>query len=297
MRISSISGGCLFGLLLCCACVAFGQDTSAVVSAAVSGQAGNSSVSASINPVASAADRSGGGGGRATLLGEAEGQEQEEGSMGALAAGRLEERRNGAAGGRVGGSSSFSPARFQLSALSASQKRALKRVAGSAGRQAPGFDGGLKSYSAASMGMRKEAVAISSVLKAEHTQSSYPIIAKYSLGFPDSTRGTALISPPDPGTASPLDWSPDEVGAEFPDMIQAQFLMPTLQVGQSKKSMRRRKKLEKARANGALSDRMPSALQPSLPDQLLNPSILNPSILNPPALQSPLDQPLGQQQR
>lgn len=49
----------------------------------------------------------------------------------------------------------------------------------------------------------------------------------YSEGFADSTKGTALISPPDVGTASPLDWTPG-LNFEFPDFAQTSFLNPTL---------------------------------------------------------------------
>jgi len=289
MRIWNISGGCLVGVLACSVCVAFGQEVSANVPGAAPGQAANSSVSASIDPVTSATDRSGGTGSDATFPGEAEGQE--ESGMGALAGSGLEERRSEVVGSSmVGGASSFRPARFQLSVLSASQKSALKRVAGSGGHRAPGYGGGLKGYSAVSVVMSKEAVAGSSRLKVDNTRSPFRVIAEYSSGFADSTRGTAVISPPDPGTASPLDWSPDEVSHEFTDMLKTQFLNPTLQISQSKKNMRQSTKKKKAGDNGALSDGLPSALSPSLSDQ-----ILNPPILNPPDLESPLDQLSGPQ--
>jgi hypothetical protein len=48
--------------------------------------------------------------------------------------------------------------------------------------------------------------------------------------FPDSTRGDAEISPPDPGTSSPLQWSPG-FEFEFSDFQSTQFLNPTLNAG------------------------------------------------------------------
>ena len=54
--------------------------------------------------------------------------------------------------------------------------------------------------------------------------------ASYSYDFPDSTKGTALLSPPDTGTRSPLDWD-TSLSFEFPDLSQKQFLNPTLHVG------------------------------------------------------------------
>lgn len=45
--------------------------------------------------------------------------------------------------------------------------------------------------------------------------------------FPDSTKGTAGISPLDAGTSSSLEWTPS-VGFEFPDFQATQFLNPTL---------------------------------------------------------------------
>jgi hypothetical protein len=59
----------------------------------------------------------------------------------------------------------------------------------------------------------------------------------YSEGFADSTKGTALISPPDLGTASPLDWTPG-LNFEFPDFTQTSFLNPTLHTSVPRKGAR-----------------------------------------------------------
>lgn len=52
--------------------------------------------------------------------------------------------------------------------------------------------------------------------------------ASYSAGFADSTRGTALISPPDTGTSSPLEWTPAEVGGGGLQFMPNTFLNPGL---------------------------------------------------------------------
>lgn len=56
--------------------------------------------------------------------------------------------------------------------------------------------------------------------------SDAPAGATYSADFPDSTRGTALLSPPDSGTASPLDWTPAMTHG-FGDFTTRQFLIPS----------------------------------------------------------------------
>jgi len=60
-------------------------------------------------------------------------------------------------------------------------------------------------------------------------QISFVSPASYSYDFPDSTKGTALLSPPDSGTTSPLDWSP-ALNYGFLDFAQQHFLNPTLHV-------------------------------------------------------------------
>jgi hypothetical protein len=291
MRIWDITSGWVISLLLCCGCTAFGQAVSADVSSTVSAQAGGSAASASVNAGASGERRAGGAGGHAFFVTEATGQEatgQEEGSSaaGERHGGRLEGRGSAETGSTtVGGASSFRQAPFQLSASSASRIIASKRLSGSSRRQGSGLGYGFHGHNATSASIGIEAAAALAGSKEEQTQGSDEVVATYSAGFQDSTRGTALISPPDMGTASPLDWSPIGVDSEFPDMLQAQFLQPTLQVAE-KTQTRKTQKQEKAGMNGALSDHMPSALQPSLSNQFLSPTILNPldqfdQVLNP----------------
>ena len=52
---------------------------------------------------------------------------------------------------------------------------------------------------------------------------------RYTDDFPDSTRGTAVISPPDTGTQSPLEWKP-EINFGIPEFGQSDLLKPSLHV-------------------------------------------------------------------
>lgn len=52
----------------------------------------------------------------------------------------------------------------------------------------------------------------------------------YSTGFPDSTQGTALVSPPDMGAVSPLEWKPS-MDFGLRDFTETQFLRPSLHAG------------------------------------------------------------------
>jgi hypothetical protein len=61
------------------------------------------------------------------------------------------------------------------------------------------------------------------------SQQSEANQAEYVDDFKDSTKGTALISPPDPGTKSPLTWSPD-FSFGFVDLSEQDFLKPSIHV-------------------------------------------------------------------
>ena len=73
--------------------------------------------------------------------------------------------------------------------------------------------------------------------------------ASYSTDFPDSTKGTALLSPPD-STGSPLNWSPALDYAHF-DFAEQQFLEPSLHRGYSAQK-KRVAKPTKARKTGSI---------------------------------------------
>jgi len=118
---------------------------------------------------------------------------------------------------------------------------------------------------------------------ASHTQSRHskssphmPAAARYSNNFPDSTRGTALINPPDNSMQNPLDWHPG-LNYEFADFEKMSFLHPSLSVAGGKKRLKRR---TKARPRGS---KLPAS------------SVLFPNTLNEPLEESPLVQSLGSQ--
>jgi hypothetical protein len=74
-------------------------------------------------------------------------------------------------------------------------------------------------------------------------------LAEYSEDFPDSTQGTALVSPPDTGTQSPLDWSPG-LDFSFGDFEQSIFLAPSLHVSGKRGAARwRHRKTQSARGD------------------------------------------------
>lgn len=112
------------------------------------------------------------------------------------------------------------------------------------------------------------------------------LIGTYSKDFPDSTRGTAMVSPPDRGTASPLDWSPG-LGFSFPDFAKREFLSPSLQMAHRRSGARRANLFGRQRLPQSLAETKPKEdlLQTSLPS--LETSV--PSIDS--KLLSPLDQP------
>jgi hypothetical protein len=98
--------------------------------------------------------------------------------------------------------------------------------------------------------------------------------AAYTLDFPDSTRGTALLSPPDTGTISPLDWDPG-IDYAFDDFAQRQFLRPTLHVPTPAegKGNRKHRYDEALRRNSVISN---PPLRTSLPDKTLGNGMLKP---------------------
>jgi hypothetical protein len=107
---------------------------------------------------------------------------------------------------------------------------------------------------------------------------------EYTDDFPDSTKGTALVSPPDSGTASPLDWSSD-LDFKFTDLSQKQFLTPTLHIAQRvgasrqsqgyrqgmRQTLRMRSALSRSRAGKTSPNRDIYSLPTSTFDQRLKP--------------------------
>ena len=64
----------------------------------------------------------------------------------------------------------------------------------------------------------------------------------YIKDFADSTKSTAVISPPDPGNAPVFTFSPT-VGGEFPDLADYEFLRPTLHVRSQASGMEQKEDL------------------------------------------------------
>lgn len=67
------------------------------------------------------------------------------------------------------------------------------------------------------------------------------VASTYTSDFPDSTKRTALVSPPDLGALSPLEWNPHVNVSWPPDLSTGQFLSPSLH-SDSKSEMKGRGK-------------------------------------------------------
>ena len=117
-----------------------------------------------------------------------------------------------------------------------------------------------------------------------------PSRVRYTDNFPDSTRGTAVISPPDTGTLSPLEWTP---GVKFgiPVFGQGDLLKPNLHVAGKRRHRRSRSgSRHRTRGNGMSTSASPfssstgtgsQSLADTLPDDLSQPagqSLLSPSL-------------------
>jgi len=229
-----------------------GQSVTANVSAGLNGDtASGASVSASVNSVAGASVVSGIAGG------EAEGH-------------------------------SFIPAGSSsrpVTAFGHSKRASKSRRLSVLGAYPASGAGNLSPTKPAAAGVRQAGTTNPGESQNNGGQGDIEASTSYSDDFPDSTKGTALLSPPDPGTESPLEWAPG-LDFEFPDMAQRQFLNPTLHVEVPK---RRRKREAQNGNNGAPLNHTPSSFGLSLPQ-----TSSEPDVLSQPGLQSPLEQPLGQ---
>lgn len=105
--------------------------------------------------------------------------------------------------------------------------------------------------------------------------------ATYQGDFPDSTQRATLASPPDPGTESPLAWSPG-LSVGLRNIQTTQFLNPSLRAPHRRRS--RRGSLGRNRAWGEAHAGPASADQ----DLNLDPGRQMPDTLSQPALLSPL---------
>ena len=75
--------------------------------------------------------------------------------------------------------------------------------------------------------------------------------ASYSTDFPDSTRGTALLSPP-ASNRTPFDWAPS-LNYELPNFAERRFLYPSLHAGHFARKRGREAASNKALPTGNLS--------------------------------------------
>lgn len=87
-----------------------------------------------------------------------------------------------------------------------------------------------------------------------------PVSEREEGTFPDSTKGTAEISPPDSGTHSPLEWDPS-IDFAFKDFEKRNFLNPQFRVG-----MRSRKHHRMQKKKQTTSDELRSPLSSGLPE-------------------------------
>jgi hypothetical protein len=256
-------------VLLCCASTAMGQSVAAEVSAGLSGGGpDDSSVSAAVSSITAASIATGGGGAGAhsfalenSSLPSAGAHSFALGNSGLPSAGASTQQKSVLKSRRLSGASAYlTPHASKVSAAEAGRTNAHQTTTANPDN-------------------------IRSIGAQANVQSS----ASYSTDFPDSTEGTAMISPPDPGTTSPLDWT-ITLNFSFEDFSQREFLNPSLQVGGSRARRRRNQGSNKNAinantSNGQTSGLYPSGLQPASPQ-----TSLEPGILNQPILQSPLGQ-------
>ena len=184
---------------------------------------------------------------------------------------------------------------LQAGRISASEKGELKAIRNSGlGTNRTALSGNLPPAEAA--GAKVHKVAAAGRYETQPSDEAQPSIsvqdkAAYSEDFPDSTNGTAVLSPPDEGTKSSLEWS-TSIDFEFADMAQRQFLVPTLHVGLGSKKLRQRKgeKRHRPGKTKTLPGSAPASLLPSLPQETFEsdilgqstlPSSLNQSSINP----------------
>jgi hypothetical protein len=262
MRMRVITGRWLYALLLCCAGTAIGQSVPGDVSAdATDAFQVESSVSASVASMVDSAANTSGSGSRSAAL-------------------------NLLAGSKLPGASPNGPASSSIRQL---ELYGMRR--GEAQR-------GLRTSLLAGRGVHLRPTGSGNnsragVPMAGAHQEKKPGIAgpqssaggggaSSSGGFPDSTKGTAQVSPPDPGTSSPLDWISDGLNFGISGFSERQFLNPNLQTQIGGKRRRSGQILSgrgrKARAQAPSAPSIEQKLEPDiLSNETLTPDILNQS--------------------
>lgn len=139
----------------------------------------------------------------------------------------------------------------------------------------------------------KQAACELEARRAEKTEDSQVAVAEettdldkatYSGDFPDSTRGTALASPPDSGTEDSLAWNPS-FAPRIDDLSQEEFLHPTLYPRGRREGKRRQMRgIRGSNLRRPAAIRSSDALNPQIGGELKN--SLNPGISDQPALSS-----------
>lgn len=268
---------CLCSLLLCCAGTAIGQSVSGNASDVAGASVDASPESASASSVDAIADSAVAA---ATRGGSAYRSESGLGSSHAnmaLARGKTEINANRLS--RLGAHPASSSGDLSRRARASTPNKRGALAASANGVPAPGgAKGPGTGIQGAGTGMESaKTVAGSSGTEDENAFS-------YSRDFPDSTKGTALLSPPDPGTESPLDWNP-ELGFSFPDFAQREFLMPSLHVGEHLEHTRQSER-DRLRRAGAKSVSQSPASSLQNENNTIDTNILEPGILGQSTLSS-----------
>lgn len=271
MRIGDISGRWLCSLLLFCVSAALAQSTngnassgmaesSAVSDSSASGGMLSEEVQAGVSDAISASA------GESSVSASAA-------SVGSIAG--MEIRAIQSEGVRSNSTSVTNS--LQAGKISASEKSELKAIRNSGfGAYHTALSGNLPHAGVAAANAHKGAAAD---LNERQPSIGAQEKASYSEDFPDSTNGTALLSPPDKGTNSPLEWSPG-LDFEFVDMAQRQFLVISLHVGSPSQKLRQRNAKKRQRpGKKTLPGGAPSSLLPSLPQETFESDILGQSTL------------------
>lgn len=220
---------CLCGAFLCCVGMASGQSGGAIggqVAAAVGGTAG-AAVDASVSGSAmrgQGAGRSGSG-----RLSAGDGAAESESTQRGLASARAARNR------ATFGSSMRGTAARQMThggaAERVSESDLRSREAKALRAYKTQHAGGAALESTAAKRVAKGSRGFSAEQQTGSRRSGVSGMGgSYSTGFPDSTKGTALVSPPELGTTSPLEWTPS-LSFALPDFSARQFLSPTLHPG------------------------------------------------------------------
>lgn len=278
-----ISSGWLCALLLCCAGTAIGQSVPGNVSAAEDAadvSPVESSVSASVaSMVDSAASTSGSGSRSAAVLNLLAGTKSPAAS----------------ANGPASTNTPANPSMTQLELYGmrhGKTRRGLKTslLIGSGVHQRAPVSGNLSRTRGGTPGALQRGTP---GLVGRQSSAGGETVSNTG-GFPDSTKGTAQLSPPDPGTKSPLDWTTDGLNFGLPGFSERQFLNPNLH---APIGIKRRRSGHTLSGHGRkVPGQAPSGLstEQTLEPDILSNKTLTPDILNhssPPTIEQQIGLP------